>query len=74
MNKKLSTEGNDTGYLTPKYLGKPNPNDCTLNGQLAVISWGEDFALVRQLGTCLGCEWSTAAAKRIMENGGHFKS
>lgn len=53
------------------------PCDCWLDGKPAHIGFppdGTGFALVRDLATGLGCEWSIEAARRIMNRDRKFKS
>lgn len=49
--------------------------EVSLNGQPARISRRrKDFALVEQIATGLGCEWSWRSAERIALAGGDFRS
>ena len=49
--------------------------EVTLNGEPAVISGRHlRFAMVRQIRTGLGAEWSWTAAARIVEEGGQFRT
>lgn len=50
--------------------------DIRLNGEPARIRRGyhDRFAMVEQIKTGLGCEWSWEAAERIAQAGGNFRS
>jgi hypothetical protein len=49
--------------------------EVTLNGEPARITGsGTAYARVTQKRTGLGCEFAWATAKRVLANGGHFKS
>lgn len=49
--------------------------EVTLNGEPARITGsGTAYAVVTQKRTHLGCEFAWSTAKRVLANGGHFKS
>lgn len=49
------------------------PNDCWLDGAPAIVSWG-DWAMVRRLDNGAGFQWSTQAARSIMNRDRRFRS
>lgn len=47
----------------------------TLNDHPAyIVGVREQFAMVRDAETHLGCQWSWEAVQRVIENGGHFRT